>query len=604
MAVSGLTLQVWDAENQTYVGTLDQVVGSEMVDEFNAAGYGTCAVPLLSADADLLVKDAVIRVVYEGEVRFAWFVETIERELADGSNQYVLRASGRGLLGWLDDAIVYPQAGLADFIAVDRPFNFAAKDGTWRQTGDFSNALGVRWDEDDTAREKLPIGWKDPAAQWIWKTDPTEAVQRGTVNYMRRTFTLSESKRIKFWASCDNFMEVYLDGTLIMSSTNFDDNAASFTQIAKFTTRLGAGEHTLAARVRNDKAWEAYDVEADKDTDKFSVSNHGLVNGTLVRVTSVSKSDAGVTVRDYYVRQRTDGDFKLATANNNDTIVNVTKDCLVDIRLKADNTAGFLLTAYEIDDTGKATTHIVRTNTNWTVSEVEPQWLPALILKALIQEAAERKVYRLDRITFGFTQESPTAGTWDTKADLSLSLGTSLLSVMDDMVDLGHDFWLNPTSLELEAWESRGTDLSATVLIDTGINVLKFSTTAEPKLKTAALIKTRGGWTQKVADTAETGGRREAFLEYGNTRSDTTARNNADKVLKRTGKTQLVANTVDAAVVPGAVPYVDFSVGDLVSVPPVSGEGVRMKARVLSIGLKDDGGSVTFSPELEVITSA
>jgi hypothetical protein len=49
---------------------------------------------------------------------------------------------------------------------------------------------------------------------------------------------------------------------------------------------------------------------------------------------------------------------------------------------------------------------------------------------------------------------------------------------------------------------------------------------------------------------------------------------------------------------------VDFAVGDVVSIPNPSGTGLPNKARILSIGLKEEGGGVSFQPELEVITSA
>ena len=72
-------------------------------------------------------------------------------------------------------------------------------------------------------------------------------VQRGTVNWFYRDFTLTDATRVKFFASCDNSMDVFLDGQQIMSSSDFDQEAASFTQMARFTIRLGIGTHTLAA---------------------------------------------------------------------------------------------------------------------------------------------------------------------------------------------------------------------------------------------------------------------------------------------------------------------------------------------------------------------
>jgi hypothetical protein len=605
--VTHLRLDVYDPMNQTYQGTLSQSLTSEFVDEFNQPGFGTVTVPLFSADADLLVKDAVVRVIYQDDVRFAWFVETRERDLANSSGQMTLTASGRGLLAWLEDAVVYPLGGLADFLAPDRPFNWASgPGGGWRGSGNYQAALGVQWRNDSTARAKLPIRWKDPQAQWIWRTNPEAAVQRGTVNWFYRDFTLTEPKRIKFFASCDNQMDVFLDGQQIMSSSDFDAEAASFTQMARFTIRLGVGPHTLSARVKNDRPWTRYDLSVTASDDKVSCNDHGLANGTQVIVKDKDKAD-GLTKGDtYFVRVRDDNDFKLATTNSDATIVNVTTNGKVDLQLKADNTAGFILTGIALNSDGKETDEIVvRTNTNWQVSSIEPFWRPAMIQRVLTAEAASRGVYRLDRLTYGFDINAPTVGAWTTEVDLTLKVGATLLTVLDDMVDLGNDFWLNPATLELDAWESRGTDRSGTVFMDTGQNLARFSTTVERPLKTVALVRTKNGWL-RTADNGlrDTNGWRETFLEYGNTASEDVAKRNANRVLRRTGKTQVVASGVEVVVTTGAVPYVNFDVGDLVSIPDPSGTGLPNKARILSIGLKEEGGGVSFQPELEVITTA
>jgi hypothetical protein len=600
-----LRLDVYDATNATYQGTLSAALSSEFVDEYNAPGAGTVTVPLDSADAALLVKDAVVRVIYRDDVRFAWFVETRERTIADNGNQYTLTASGRGLLAWLEDAVIYPQGGLADFLAPDRPFNYASGPGGWRSSGNYQAALGVQWKDDTTSRDGLPVRWKDPTAQWIWRTNPETVVQRGTVNWFYRDFTLSSPARVKFYASCDNAMDVYLDGQQIMSSSDFDQEAASFTQMARFTIRLGEGTHTLAARVRNDKPWQRYDLEVATD-DKVSCSGHGLANGTQVIVSNKSGAAPLVNGDTYFVRQKTDDDFKLATTNSDGTIVNVTTVGKIDLRLKVDNTAGFILTGVEVNDSGKDTdTVVVRTNTSWQVSSTEPYWRPAMILRTLTAEAATRGVYRLAGLTYGYSITAPTSGSWTTEVDLTLKVGATLLTVLDDMVDLGHDFWLNPTTLRLDAWESRGTDRSATVLLDTGHNLARFTSTVERPIKTVAVVRTKDGWLRVAENTLrDTNGWRETFLEYGNTASEDVARRNAQRVLARTGKTQVVASGVEVAVVDGAVPYVDFTIGDLVSIANPAGSGLPAKARILSIALKDEGGGVSFQPELEVITTA
>lgn len=602
--MSVLTCEVWSANNQTYIGTLTQAMNVEFVDEFNGPGLGSVTVPLDSDDAALLLKDRVIRVKYEGTTRFSWFVETRERVIADSGNRYTLQVAGRGLIAWLEDAVVYPQGGLADFNSPDRPFNFASGDGSWRSSGNYQNAQALLWKNDTTGRKNLPVRWKDRDAAWIWRTNPANAVARGTVNWFYRDFTLTEPKRIRFYASCDNSMEVFLDGQRIMSSSDFDQEAASFTQMARFTIRLGIGTHTLAAKVRNDKPWTRYDLEVSKDSDEVSCSGHGLANGTQVKVIDKHKAAPLSVGTTYYLRKQDDNVFKLATTNSNDTIVNITEDGRVDLQLVADNTAGFILTGLEVNDNGKETsTVVVRTNTTWQVSSTEPYWRPAIILRSLIEEAAARGVYRIPQIGFDFNNAAPTSGSWSTEADLTVKVGSDLLTVLDDMVDLGIDFWLHPVDLTLKAWESRGTDQSATVMFDTGDNLIRYSTMTERPIKTVALVRVKNGWLAAAnGDLLDASGRREAFLEYGNMTSEDKAKAQANRVLSRSGRAQVSAGGVEVAITGSTRPYLDFNVGDTVAIVGPSATGNPGRARVLSIALKDEGGRLNFQPELEVLS--
>lgn len=603
LSSDGLTLQVYDPTNTTLLGTLSQVLSAEFSDEFNAAGYGTVQVPRSSsADKALLVKDNVVRVLYRSATRYAWFIEVVEQDLALGSGQQVITASGRGLLAWLDDAVVYPQGGLADFSSDQRPFNFAAADGPWKSSVTWSTPQAVQWKNDTTARRGLPVKWRsiDPEARWIWSTDPTTPVQRGTVNYFRGTFTLTDSTRVKMWAAFDNFGQVWVDGTLVMDTSRFNETAPTYSQFTTFVARLGKGVHTVAARVRNDKPWERTDLSISASSDKVSASNHGLAANTRVRVTDISKSGTGLTKgNDYYLRDVTDDDFKLSTSSGG-SAVNITADAKIDLRLVTDSTAGFLFSAWAIDDSNKPTSLILRSNAAaWEVATQLPKHRPAVILRTLIEESATRGVYRMPQFTFGYSQTAPTSGSWSTEVDLTVKVGTSLLQTLDTMVDAGHDFWVDPAATRLDAWESRGTTQSVTLALED--NVMQYATRAEPKLKTQALIRTKEGWTQTTTN-ADVSGRREIYMEYGNTRDEGTARTVANRVLQRTGKPQIVVSKIECAVVTGAVPYVNFSVGDYITVPNADGSGTAT-ARVLAIAMQHDGKNVRFMPELEILSA-
>jgi len=600
--VSGLQLRVYDALNTTLMGYITQGSEAEFVDEFNAPGFGRVSVPLGSPDAALLTKDAVVRVFYEDSPRFAWFVESLERVVV-GGDVAMLKVSGRGLLAWLDDAVVYPQGGLRELSSEERPFNYASEDGTWRNAVDWSAPQTLAWKTDAkdrvTVRARLPKGWPDPNAQWMWKTDPKDPVEKGTRNWFRSTFTLSEKKKIRFFATADNIFELYLNGSLVMSSSKFSEQAPTYAQTATYTEELPAGTHTIGVFVKNETPWKRTDLRVSESDNKVSASGHGLAGGTKVKLTDVSKSGTGLSERQYWLRDVEEDSFKLAESSGG-SAVNVSKDCEIDLQLVEDGLAGFLFTAVRVAG-GKVTEDVVRrsNSNNWIVTDEKPRWYPAMILKTLVQEAATRGVYRLDGVTYSFTQSSPTSGSWSTGVDLTLRVGSSLLDVLNEMVDLGHDFHITPNTRSLGAWESRGTDLSDTIRFHPGHALLEFSTTAEPKLKTHALIRTRDSWAQKGVNVS-TRGRREMYVEVGRTRSDSTAKTIATRVLNRTGKNRIIASRMEAVPVEGLRPYVNFDVGDLVSVPSPTGSGFR-RARILSLAMRDESGTAHYMPELEVL---
>ena len=600
--MSGLEYRVYDPTGATLTGYIATGQAKEFVDTFNEPGYGSVTVPLDSPDADLLTRDALIRVFYKSTCVFAWSVESLDRTLVDGSGQRFVKASGQGVLAWLNDALVWPQAGLQAYNSAERPFNYASKDGTWKSTVTWSAPQGVAWSADTSIRKNQPKKWDtiDRDAQWIWATSPTSPVQEGTVNWFRSTFTVSEPTTIRIFCSADNAVDLALDGATVITAADFDANTPTWTQYVKFTTRVGAGEHVLAARVRNGKAWKGDDLRASKDDNTISASDHGLTGGTAVVVKSRSKANGLTVGNTYYLRDVEAGQFKLA-ATAGGAAVDITADSEVTLEAKRDNLAGLLLAVRKMED-GKPTTLARRTNTTaWEVAVEEPKHRPAMIVKTLLAEAQSRDVFRLDALGTDFTQSQDSSATaWTTAVDLSVTVGSTVLQVLDQMVDLGVDFAVNPTTLTLRAWESRGSDKSTLVRFHPGRNLLSYSLVAEPKVKTSALVRTKDGWTQKPSVNADLYGRRARCVDVGRTRSESTARIVAERILARTGKQRVIASASDAIAVPGADPYIDFAVGDLVSVPAPTGTGWK-KARVLSIAMRDDNGTATFTPELEVL---
>lgn len=598
----GLTHTTWDATMSTQTGYLTRIVSSRFVDEFNSAGYGEAIVPMDSPDAGILLRDTVVKVHYGDAVRFAWFVESIDRSLVDSDGRRLIKASGRGILAWLDDAVVYPQRGLANYNTPQRGYDFRAEGGSWvTASSSFSAPVGVAWKDDNTAREKAPRGWPDKDAQWIWATSPTAAVDEGAVNWFRSTFTLSSSSKVRFWATADNAFDLYVDGLLLLSSADQSSSGATWTQMRKRTLRLPAGTHQLAARVENGKPTTFEDVSVATD-DKVSLTGHGLANGVRLAVTRIADSGTGLSEANYYVVNRTDDDFKLSTTDGG-SAVNVTKATRIDFKLLRDSSAGFLMTSSLVNENNKPTGGVLRRTNQaaWTVASAEPAWFPATIVWDAITEAKARGVTRLEGVTRDFTNTADSASaSWTTKVATEVKVGTSVLGVLDQCVDYGVDFWMRPTDGTLFAWESRGTDLSASIRLQPGHGLLKYTTTVDPRVKTVALVRSKDGWGQERRNDTGALGRRETYIEVGTAKSINTAKTVAGRMLRRLGRQVVTASTVEAIPVGQAVPYVGFTVGDVISIPEPTGAG-WVRARVLSLSLIDQGGVVTYQPELEVL---
>jgi hypothetical protein len=517
-----LEVRLYATNGSTMQRVLRQRRGLQVLEEFNGPGGGEVSIP--AADATSITLGQVIKVAYNGTIVGGFLVETMGRPLVADDGLTWVKLAGRGLMAWLEDAVVYPQWGLRYYSPVDRPFDFAGVGGNFENRVVWTRPLGVQWRSTTDYREGYPKKWPDRYAWWIWKTSPTSAVADGARNWFRSSITLGSTTRLRFYATADNYFRLFIDGTLLLSTSDLRGEGSTWKKMASRTITLGAGTHHLAA----------------------AVTNSAYGSGT--------------------------------------------------------NRAGFLCTVTKVTSTGKPGQVVRRTNkTQWWVTDDEPKWYPAEILDVLIDEAQARGVSRLDSLSTGWTaDDDSSARAWSTTRALSIRCGTNLLDVANLIVDHGIDLWVDPATNTLEGYETRGTDRSATVLLKARKNLTGYEVEARDTGKTVALVRTADGWTSATNSAGVTArSRRETFLEYGNTRSETTAAAAASRILARTAKTDGIVTRVEAVPVDGARPFLDFHCGDKVTAYSTS--GAKSTARVLSIALaEDDEGRITYQPELEV----
>lgn len=522
--MSLLRAELYDTDGETRLGVLPRRRGLRTMEEFNGVGFGEVTVP--AADAATVVNDQVVKVTLDGTIVSAFLVEKQGRAFLDANGLAWVTLSGRGLMAWLEDGVVYPQIGFSPYAPEERPFNFAGSGGHWEDRVTFTRPIGLQWNRVTDSRKGYPKGWPDKTADWIWKTDPRDPVAGGTRNWFTSTLPVSTTRKVRFFVTADNYFELYLDGTKILSSSDISSDGNLWRKMATRTLTVTAGTHQLAA-----KAW-----------------NGG--NGS------------------------------------------------------SSSRAGFIMSATTVKDDGKPGKVLRHTGPQtWWVTDDEPRWYPSEIVETLVEEARARSVARMNNFTIGWGESADSsARDWSTTIADSFRCGTSYLEVVNTLIDHGVDFWMDPATNTFEAYETRGTDRSAAVVLRIAKNLEEYEIDAESTGKTAALVRSGDGWTQ-ASNTAGVSarGRRETYFEFGNTRSEPTAAASATRILKRTAKNTITVQRVSAVIRPDARPFLDFACGDQISA--LASTGGTSKARVLSITLvEDDAKRVTFEPELEIIT--
>ncbi len=204
------------------------------------------------------------------------------------------------------------------------------------------------------------------------------------------------------------------------------------------------------------------------------------------------------------------------------------------------------------------------------------------ILTTLHTEAQGIDIATWDALTLGFDAAEDTDGVaWSARPEMVLTYaGDDYATIWDRLSDTGLDVRITPTGV-LEARQSQGTDLSATVTIG---QVTSITPMAEPALGNTVHTLTLEGWvTVKHAGQYTAQGRRPMFLQLGTAASTTMGGTVATNSLPDLAFPQVRYNVAFWAT-DGAWPLVDYGPGDVVAV-----EGLAGSWRVLALTATWDG---------------
>lgn len=239
---------------------------------------------------------------------------------------------------------------------------------------------------------------------------------------------------------------------------------------------------------------------------------------------------------------------------------------------------------------------------------VEPGWTLGDILLTLLAEAEDRGIRFAENFTPTFTADLDSAGqSWGDPVPASFGVGATYEEVISALEEFGCDVWVNPDTLQINAWKKRGTDRSSATTPDSivflpGKNLVSADETSQAEIANTLLLHSVDGWSEEVTTTTE------SLTKYGRIETQMStqlsqlgAKALVDELFRLKSLPERSA-TFDIIPVTGTIPFIDFNVGDMVSAP---GEvpGVLESRRVMSIAFAEDErtGRPSFSVEFDSI---
>jgi hypothetical protein len=716
-------VQIWNKDGTQLLAIVHQRHSVRWQDELNSPGTGSFTVPVTIGDAVAQHIEVlnIVKFMLYGKVIFGFRIDRVRTNIV-GGNDYQDRewvVSGIGLLGLLDDAIVYPEYGFQRVYADQRLFSFAAKEGLWYIPSEWSQPIGLPQASGGNFVPywaNSPEGWIDTQAQWIWHTDPRNQAEPGGF-WARSKFSITGNKKLVFMMSADNSAVLYLNGRVILMTDQL--GVLNFKKVYEYSAELDEGEHLLALSAANATIgntfmepatpnWvrPAYSYDSNRPyvgrgyrdgSQPYVLSSGGIrYNGTTrygshafdsststywlsvgnnpgwssayewvegsftsqkVRAVKVSviggpyemyislrnwtgsggawkgsqrvpyrarSVDSGAAIP--YLKKVTVGHDATVVVNVPETVANRLR-----ITLKAtwnsglnqykyraavryvvisnnygtstessSNHAGVLVSVHEVDGEGNPSTTVVhRTQGPGWVGRGEPApcWKPQQIVLQLMEEARDRAVLGLSVLGVGgFTSTHDSHNKkWETQClDLQLRIGDSMLRSVQSMVERTEiDFWVDPRTMMLMAYNKRGIDRTTgegSLTFFPGGNLQSLSAERNRPAYTMLVGKTEYGWVEVADPAVEINGTRieksaslgnEITFEQGLATAGEMVRQNSEGLTDVTG-------TLNNST--GARAYIDYDVGDYVNVvDDLTGKISKYRVMALTISESPDG---------------
>ena len=286
------------------------------------------------------------------------------------------------------------------------------------------------------------------------------------------------------------------------------------------------------------------------------------------------------------------------------------------VRANGGAQAGFIGAFYRVGDASRgisAELLSVTHPTTWVVNaypDPAPGWTPGEIMLTLLAEAEERGVRFPGFLTPTFTSTLDSDGAlWERALDWSFDIGTEYFDVIEMLEELVCDVWIDPASLELNMYATRGVhrDVQSPavqpVKLEVGRNVVRADEEGKSDIKNALVMSTNDGWSATsdgMTDSLEKYGRMEGYVSTG--ASASVSGDLAQSVFQQRAEPEQTA-TYSIVDVDDARPFRNFDTGDWVLAPSSENEAELTPRRVMSISVAEDDttGAPQFALEFDTI---
>lgn len=252
------------------------------------------------------------------------------------------------------------------------------------------------------------------------------------------------------------------------------------------------------------------------------------------------------------------------------------------------NPTAFICSCFEVDEKGKLGPLVIHTDDSWSILEYpdDPPGMSVRQVASIILSENDDEGILSDVTVDGTDLLDSNANEWDIYEFITLDVGRSLLDALIEWSAVYCDFDMpGPTdkTLFMWRWHERGTASGVVFDVDPDpeVNSLdRLHRTDLASVADALIVRWAGGWIR----VPETGGTKLGFLKLGKAASIDEATRIATQMLELTGAQQTMWSGDVDPTGSGDVPYLDFGLGDTVTV------GSHLERAVqISGALTDDG---------------